>query len=121
MLTALHAHGVDFNLRDMAHRSALFDAVESDDGSELSRQTIGMLIEGGALVDITDCTGRTPLYVAVRAGNEPLAHFLLDEGDANPNLFATNAEMQGAEEDSMTEETPHTVLQYEKRLVDGLA
>ena len=33
VLEALHAHGVDFNLRDLANRSPLFEAVENDDGS----------------------------------------------------------------------------------------
>ena len=68
---------MDFNLRDLANRSPIFEAIENDDGSAQSRQTIAVLVESGALVDVTDCTGHTPLFCAVRSGNETLAHFLL--------------------------------------------
>ena len=70
---------------------------------------------------MTDCTGHTPLFCAVRSGNESLAHYLLEEGDANPNLFATNAELGDEMAESSQELGEEVKLEYERRLVDGLA
>ena len=47
-----------------------------------------MILDSGALVDVTDCCGHSPLYSTIRAGNETLARYLVEEADADPNLYS---------------------------------
>jgi ankyrin repeat protein len=49
-------------------------------------ETIQRLVAGGAAIDATDAHGRTPLQVAVHAGNQDAARALLAQG-ADPNSF----------------------------------
>ena len=98
----LLAHGADPNIMTNHGQHTLHNIKRND------YKMMGLLCAHGAVVDVRDDKGRTPLFVALSNGENAIAMELLENG-ADPNLV-----------DSRGRHPVHNVKRFDRRLVEIL-
>lgn len=85
---------------DNAGRTPLYEAIDSNASASLVSFLIRKRQAGGfgARVNVTDYNGHSPLYCAVRETNFELVRILLDEGEAQVDLYGSETKFQDSQD-----------------------
>jgi len=82
LVPRVEVNGLDINGVSALHLAAEFDDLES----------IRLLIQNGAIVNITDYQGENPLFYAVRAGHYKVIRALVEEFNVNMDMMNEDEE-----------------------------